>query len=192
CAPHADPARQPSAEIAVGDATQQLRDAEGGPVGDHGEVAHQRHDEPAALTGTVDGHEHDLRAALELHEGRQIDTVGLPVERRAALVSATHLAADAEVLAGPGEHQHVDLRIALGQDRRLLDPVVHLDGAGVASLGTVDDHAQHAAVFAATQMAGPEVDRRRGGCLHGAVLAAAAPRPPAITRGAVLAAAPAP
>jgi hypothetical protein len=55
----------------------------------------------------------------------------------------SHLAADAEVVPRPGEHQDVDVGIALGEHRRLLDAVVHLDGTGVAPLGTVEDDAQH-------------------------------------------------
>src|SRR5262249_3493701 len=179
---HSEAAGGPRAEVAVGDAAQQLRDPEGGAVGDHGEIAHQRHHQAAALAGAIDGHEHDLRAALELHERCQVDAVGLAIEARAALVSAAHLAADAEVIPGARQHQDVDLRIALGQDRGLLDPVVHLDGAGVAPLGAIEDHAQHAGVLAAAEVAGSEVDRHHGARAHGAVLAAADTPPPAVTR----------
>src|SRR5262249_37346429 len=174
---HPDPAGEAGTEVAVGDASQQLGDAEGGTIGGHGEGAHQGHHEPAALAHAIDRDQGDLRAALELPEPRQIDAVSLAVERLSVLVTAAHLAADAEVIPGPRQHQDVDLGIALGQHRGLLDPVVHLDGAGVATLGAVEDDAQHAGVLAATEVTGPEVDRRRGA--HGAVLAAGRTRSPA-------------
>src|SRR5262249_2278210 len=114
----------------------------------------------------------------------------LAVEAGAALVPAAHLAADAEVLAGTGEHQHVDLRIALGQDRGLLDPVVHLDGARVAPLGAIQDDAQHACVLAATEVSGAEIDRRHGARVHAVVLPAPTGRPPSVRLHAVTPVAP--
>src|SRR5262249_49157974 len=140
------------------DATQQLRHPEGGAIGHHGEVAHERHDEAPALTGAVDRDEHDLRAALELHERHQVDAVGLAVERLAALVLPPHLAAHAEVVAGAGEYDDVDVGIALGEHGRLLDAVIHLDGAGVAPLGPVDHDAQDPTGLRAAEVAGVEID----------------------------------
>ena len=55
-----------------------------------------------------------------------------------------HLSADAEVVAGGGDEEHVDRRVALGEHGGLLEAVVHLDGERVAALGTVDEHTQHA------------------------------------------------
>src|SRR5262249_33640735 len=166
-------------EIAVGDAPEQLRNAEGCPVGDHRQVAHERHHQPAALARAVDGHEHDLRAALELDERRQVDAIGLAIDRLAALVLAPHLAANTEVVAGAGQRQDVAVRIAPGQHRRLLDAVVHLDGAGVAPLGTVEHDAQDAVGLRAPQVPRAEVDGLLFTRRHARVLPADAPGAPA-------------
>ena len=88
-------------------------------------------------------------------KGSRSKRVGLAVERLAAFVLAAHLAADAEVLAAAGDHQHVDVRIALGQHRRLLEAVIHLDGQRVAALRPVDDDAHDAVSLGRVQKADP-------------------------------------
>src|SRR5262249_53352290 len=148
--------------------------AEAGAVGHDRDVARDRHDEAAALAHAVDRHEHDLRAALELHERRQVEAVGLAIERLPALVTAAHLAADAEVVARSGENEHVDVGIALGEHGRLLDAVVHLDGARVAALGPIEHDAEHAVRFRRAKTRRAEIDRR-----HPVVLAAEATAAPA-------------
>jgi hypothetical protein len=53
-------------------------------------------------------------------------------------VLAAHLAADAEILAGAGDDDQVDVGIALGDDAGFLDAVVRLDGQRVAAAGAWD------------------------------------------------------
>src|SRR5262249_3229293 len=71
-------------------------------------------------------------------------------------------------------HEDVDVGIALGQDGGLLDPVVHLDRAGVSPLGTIEDDAQHAVGLRRVEPARAEIDRR-----HATVLPAGTAAPPA-------------
>jgi hypothetical protein len=73
-------------------------------------------------------------------------------------VLTAHLAADAEDVADAGDHQRVDIEIAVGQHRGLLDAVVHLDGARVAPLRPVDDDAQRALPYATFKVLRTEID----------------------------------
>ncbi|OLE52047.1 MAG: hypothetical protein AUI36_18375 [Cyanobacteria bacterium 13_1_40CM_2_61_4] len=70
-----------------------------------------------------------------------------------------HLAPDAEVVAGGGDEEHVDRRVALGEYGGLLEAVVHLDSERVAALGAVDDHAQRAVDPGGLQVARAQVER---------------------------------
>jgi hypothetical protein len=72
-------------------------------------------------------------------------------------VLVTHLPADAEVVAAAGDDQDVDVGIALGDDARLLDAVVHLDGERVAAIGAVDTDGEHAVLLLRAQILGVEV-----------------------------------
>src|SRR5207253_2018748 len=55
--------------------------------------------------------------------------------------------------------------VAFGEHGGLLEAVVHLDGEGVATRGTVDDDAQHALGRGGPQVTRPEVDPPAAG--HG-------------------------
>ena len=103
----------------------------------------------------------DLRAALELRRtaaGRCRRSRGRSAARpRASRPSRRRRRSTSPVA---GDHEDVDVGIALGEHRRLLEAVVHLDGERVAALGPVDDDAQHAVAAGGAQVARSRGRRR--------------------------------
>jgi hypothetical protein len=99
-----------------------------------------------------DAQQHELRAAFDLHERRQVEAVGEAIDRQVVLVLAAHFTADAEVVAGAGDQDDLDVGIAFGDDAGLLDAVIRLDGERVTAIGAVDADRENAVVLIGDEM----------------------------------------
>ena len=153
---HADVRRQGGRVGGVGDAPQQLGDAERRPVAGDGDVGHHRHQQAAGLADAVDRGDHGRRAVADGEERQDLvaEAVGQPVAR---LLAAAQVAARREHVAGAGDDQRPQGRVGVDQAHRPLEAEVHGRGERVAGRGPVDHAPGDDAVALEAQAGGTEV-----------------------------------
>ena len=153
---HADVRRQRRRVGGVGDAAQQLGDAERRPVAGHGDVGHHRDQQAAGLADAVDRGDHGRRAVADGEERQDVvaEAVGQPVAR---LLAAAEVAARREHVAGAGDDQRRQVGVGVDQAHGPLEAEVHGRREGVAGRRPVDHAPGDDAVALEAQAGGAEV-----------------------------------
>ena len=122
----------------VGNAAQQLRDAERGAVTRHRDVGHHRDQEAARLTDPVDRGDHRRPTVANGQEREDVGTGGVG-PRLAGLRPSAQIAAGSEHVVHPGDDERREVGIGVDEIHRSLDAVVHPRCERVACRGSVDD-----------------------------------------------------